>query len=796
MSVELIPNPDIFDEVYRSDSEAESSSSDSEDEASESEQTKIKKKGLANLRRQRDVLQETVSASSAALQLLENFYNRIEDPDIDKVEKGVDLYVLKRKKLYTSRNQAQLEKDVLEDEIACNEKKLRAAQREGEKAKKSKKQKLLRERRRQDRIEREKNATQRRLKNERINFWPKKVYKIVLNLDTGYGTPLSSRRASVNDVSKAALSSEVKELEVSSDPLEVSLCLSYITNAASWIPRYDVNMDTTANSGTIVYRGEFINSTSETWRNAKVILSTSQASFQGLNEPVPTLKPWNIRLQKNSVLKGGKNADSAMLSNQEQVYSQKIFAQQNQVWDLDRRSDLFGLPNQDLPWVSPGSNNPFWQQKGVSLFGQSNSNEGIQQGPPVQKGLFGQPVQQNQNAAPNPFQNVYSDQIGQQSKTSGAFGLASRLPPAGATQVQSGGSLFGGNNAPTGPVPSGGLFGRPSSPRTHLELGPSSPPPPPDFISQPESTLDDSASTYSTSASTLDTQGLLTKSVSTTLTTGLSTTHTLPHPLTLSPSFTPRRHILSTITLPTLTLTRTIIPKLRPAAFLRAKITNPSTSNTPLLRGTAGLTVDGSFLGSVTLPSRAPGDTFSLPMGVDPRVEVEYGEPTVKRAKAGGFLNMGMNKEEKAVYVRSIVVRDRRGGGGNTGLGGEQVGEVEKEGMEPVRFVIRDQVPVSEDAEKVKVEILSPPYLKSQGDAAIREVGEGASSSAETGSRGDGFEKRMGLRKGDREWGKATASLGKRGEVEWDVKLNPGKAVRFNLEYEVRWPGGEGVVCA
>ena len=57
-------------------------------------------------------------------------------------------------------------------------------------------------------------------------------------------------------------------------------------------------------------------------------------------------------------------------------------------------------------------------------------------------------------------------------------------------------------------------------------------------------------------------------------------------------------------------------------------------------------------------------------------------------------------------------------------------------------------------------------------------------------------------RKGDKhavgeekgEWGSATATLAPHGAVEWEVRLNPGKAVRLPLEYELRFPGGESVV--
>ena len=775
MSVELIPNPDIFDEIYHSESEANSDSSESEDEASDSEQTKIEKEALASLRRQRDTLQETISVSSAALQLLEASYSKFEDPSLERVSKGVDIYVEKRHQLYNSRSQAQVEKEVLEKSIAHNEMVLWKLKRKGEKEQKIKLRKRHREQARQDRIKREKNAAKRRLKDERINFWPKKVYKVVLNLDTGYDTAMPSGRGSIDDASKPGVVSDIKGLEVSSDPFTVSLRLSYTTDAASWIPRYDIAVDTVTSSGTIVYRGGFINSTSETWRNARIILSTSQASFQSLNEPIPSLEPWKIRLQKSSHTKGSTNAEATILSIQEQEFSRK----QNRVWDLHGRSILFGIPNQNLPWISPGSNNPFWHLKGESLSSQPNFNQEAQRRPQVQSGLFGQ--------KPAPISGTPAFGVTMPS----AFGQATPLSP-GAAQVQSSSALFGTRSASSNPPAAGGLFGANNAASSRSQPEPEPSDSPPSLEPGSSTPLDDSASTFSTS--TLKTKGPLSQPTSTTLTTALSTTHTLPHRLTLNPSFTPRRHILSHIHLSALTLTRTTIPKLRPSVFLQAKIINPLEAGTPLLRGAAGLTVDGSFLGSTTLPPCAPRDDFVLPMGVDPKIEVEYEEPTVQKVKSGGFMGI-KGKEDKAIYTRSIVVRDRRGGVAAAEDESEEEGRGGRE-AKPVRLTVKDQVPISSEEEgKVSVDILSPRGLKGSGDKVDVGVGEAVSPTIETGS---GVEpasaKRVGKKIADKEWGTATAKLGKKGEVEWDVYLNPGKAVRLGLEYEVRWLGGEGVI--
>jgi hypothetical protein len=72
--------------------------------------------------------------------------------------------------------------------------------------------------------------------------------------------------------------------------------LSYVTTSASWSPRYDLNISSIQKTATIVYRAEFKNETSETWKDAKLILSTSQTSYSGLEDKAPTMNAWHIKL--------------------------------------------------------------------------------------------------------------------------------------------------------------------------------------------------------------------------------------------------------------------------------------------------------------------------------------------------------------------------------------------------------------------------------------------------------------------------------------------------------------------
>ena len=97
-------------------------------------------------------------------------------------------------------------------------------------------------------------------------------------------------------------------------------------------------------------------------------------------------------------------------------------------------------------------------------------------------------------------------------------------------------------------------------------------------------------------------------------------------------------------------------------------------------------------------------------------------------------------------------------------------------GAKPVRLVVLDQVPVSED-DKLRVEIAHPSGLV-EGRAGVSTgvVREGSGSG------------------GAKDGGKAVATLKKGGEVSWDVELNAGRSVKLDLEYEVSLPAGDVAV--
>ncbi|KAJ4158716.1 uncharacterized protein LMH87_009230 [Akanthomyces muscarius] len=232
---------------------------------------------------------------------------------------------------------------------------------------------------------------------------------------------------------------------------------------------------------------------------------------------------------------------------------------------------------------------------------------------------------------------------------------------------------------------------------------------------------------------------------------GMTTSYDLPGLKTLAPKSTESKQRVARITFGSVTLSHSVVAKYRPVAYLQAKLKN--NSKLTLLRGLAGLTLDGSFMGRTAIPRCSAGDIFTLNLGVDPAIQVSYAKPDVRRATTGLF-----SKENSSVFARAVVLHNTR----LTAAG------------KPAQLHVLDQVPVSED-EKLRVEVVTPRGLSLEGSVVAGAPGR------EEDNR-------------DREWGKATAQLKKGGEVSWDVRLNAGKMVKLWLEYAVSAPSGDVAV--
>lgn len=135
-----------------------------------------------------------------------------------------------------------------------------------------------------------------------------------------------------------------------------------------------------------------------------------------------------------------------------------------------------------------------------------------------------------------------------------------------------------------------------------------------------------------------------------------------------------------------------VVPKLRTAAFLKARIRNTSSMTLP--KGPAGLTLDGPFLGKhQPTPTAAPATYSVLNLDVDPSVNMTYSNPAVKRSQTDVF-----QKEGNRVYPHTGTITNTKS---NRALEG----------------IVLDQIPVMSKDERLRVEVLQlPSCLKDEGD--------------------------------------------------------------------------------
>ncbi|QDS75509.1 hypothetical protein FKW77_004964 [Venturia effusa] len=675
MTIELVPNAESFSDTYPSDSE--NSEDESDDNVSEDELDSIKTMNTKIEKTDRRIEEalERQKSAERRLKTLDTHSNSItaEKWASSQVAEALQIYDQERKKLFEVNTQAVADlKELRRAKIQLEKERTKLGKEEAKrKAKAAKEKQKIMSKRFQKKLERTREA--QRVKNERLKFWPQNVYRVVLRLEgAGIDTPGSSRRNSMDSVTLSGLALEESDktstvLATSTSDRTVTLSLSYVTNSAFWSPRYDLNLSSLNKTTTIVYRAEFSNGTSETWKDAKIILSTSQTSYSGLDDKPPTLHGWQVKLGKSHEVGSG-----GLLSTEETTgfrYQNAMIQQANkQQYDVQSRR------HQAAPHSSNNS----------GLFGSNQAT----QSPKAP-------------AAPT-----------------AAFGSTDM-----AKKKRSGGSgLFGGGTA-----------------TSHLNS-----------TWTPTMDLEDSENLGSDS-NDVDFEGSVWED------NGLTANYELPGTRTLSPSSLARRHKIASLNATNIHLSYVSVPKLRAAAFLRAKVRNPSTTVT-LLKGTAGVTLDGSFLGNMTLPRVSPNQIFSLPLGVDPGIHISYPKPTVHRSTQGIF-----NKESAHVFARTVWLTNTK--------------------PTPVEVMVMDQIPVSQD-ERLRIEIAHPKGLSKEGDAvktgqAAKEGMSGTPSASASVN-----------------WGKAVASLKKAGEINWTVNLEKGQACLLKLEYEAKMPSAEVIVGA
>ncbi|KAF4613388.1 hypothetical protein G7Y89_g15498 [Cudoniella acicularis] len=675
VSVDLLPNRELFEDIYPEDEDEDEDEEDDESEEEPEAMTAIVDK-IKDLNIELLGEQEKINSAANRLQICDNLGKSVANkpPPHAELQELLREYREEREKIYKDHESSTNASEKIRDKIrkAAKEKTKLAKELVKANEKKEKEKAKLREKKLRQKAEAHKEK--QRIKAERESFWPKKVYRVVVNLETSSFTPASSRRSSIDGDTVVNLATLTFH-EESNKPLktgDISLSLSYITYSASWSPRYDLALNTVKSAGLLEYGAELRNTTSETWRDAKVVLSTSQTNFAGLSEKIPLLRPWHVRL-----LKGGKNTDAALMSNAER--HAKTTEWNNMI---DTSSQL-----------------PRWE-----MFGQDTTAQTQYQ---AQQASF---IAEKRARRSEAVQNVISSH---NRPTSVAFGQVSAQSAAptslfGSTAPGVGGGAFGGTATNQQVTRSGGLFGS-AAPQAQSWTVSSA-----DDREKEEENVELERSRpvepfHNSSAGlfrSLGAAGPRPPPLNPSLTfeageweeTGMTTTYDVPGLKTLAPSNSTLKHRIAKIEFKNVIFSHIVIGKLRQVAFLKARLRN--TSRITLLKGPLGLTLDSSFLGQATFPRCSPDESFSLPLGVDPGITISYSKPTVRRSQTGIF-----SKEDSNVFSRNVVLLNTK--------------------RSTVEVTVLDQVPVSED-ERLKIEVVTPRGLKVDGEG----VGAGVNATA------------------------------------------------------------------
>ncbi|KAL4959531.1 uncharacterized protein BDV14DRAFT_184530 [Aspergillus stella-maris] len=815
----IVPNRASFEDVFPSESE-----SDSEDEAlSDEDEEGLQDPILQDLQIEIEAVNEKLSKSkseiNSSLAILDilNTYGRglssDETKDVQKLQQFLAVYTARREKEGERHRVAERDVAAKEKELALLKKKFekRKARYDKERRKASKDIRVQKEKRSRARDVKRKERMQKRF--EQRHFWPASVGMVIVSLDTQARstelTPLSSRRSSITD----------KPAEEQAKPIEITLLLSYIVPGPSWTPRYDLAINSVSSSAQLTYRAEFKNASTEIWRDTQLTLATSQASFSGIGEKIPSLDTWNIKLVS------GFGASKTTAPSWERILdaprpSSGLFATRPSVVPP---ISLFGNP---VPAPAPAPGAQFQTQRGSSLFGNADVNDpskrarsadeatGFGANRPTGGGLFGNAASQPQQAQPqsgSPLGSTNTQlnaqaQVTQQS--GGLFGSVSSQPQS------SGGGLFG-NTAPQPPAlqsafgwaaaqnqqssaqgSTGGLFGSVSSQAQqpqHQQQPPSqggglfgSRPPP-----QPQQSADNVLENNPTQASrpSLFSGGLFgalrntsnqaqpqpqpeaeSEPPSTSIEledddaetdnqSQLSTTPSLSHQDTLK-----QEHgMTTTYNLPG---TRTLVPSLVSRRHVLATLDLNTVSLTyvivPKHREAAFLRARVKNTSSLTLHPGTVGITVDGSF---------IGSANIEKCAPNIFFNisLGVDPGIEVKYFKPIV-KPLSGGmffNKEDGAKFRRSVWVKNSKSVAVDLVVSDQAPVSED-EKLGVKLLTP-RVEEEGDEVPLNIEKGK--------------------------GEGVATLLKNGEVKWTLRLEAQKEVKLLLEYEARVPNGSDVAC-
>jgi hypothetical protein len=338
-----------------SDSDKDESEEDDIDEDKVNSALDVVREKLLALYDEKKRATEVVSSAESRLKFLDAHGNSLDRKRGVDIETSVETYRKEREKVFKDHMDGSLRERELTTEISKLQREEARLERveEKEEAKAAKARAKVQRakaklREKEQRREAERKKEKARIRKERESFWPRSCYSVRITLDAASFTPGSSRRSSIasaTDVKVVADKELSKQEGESATSSTCELTLSYVTSSAFWSPSYDLSLSTTTNTAMLCFDAQLTNTTSETWTNSKVTLSTSQANFSGLQDDTPSLTPWRLQV----VGRGGPWNGVDIVHSREEVAEKKVWnAAQNAIGQQKPRSVLFGV-SQGLP---------------------------------------------------------------------------------------------------------------------------------------------------------------------------------------------------------------------------------------------------------------------------------------------------------------------------------------------------------------------------------------------------------------------------------------------------------------
>ncbi|KAM0425153.1 hypothetical protein ACHAPT_009714 [Fusarium lateritium] len=657
ISVEFVPNHELFDDVYSDDDSDDLLSDDfdfSDDFKKEPEYP-----GLAEAKEREqeltdhlDKAKEEIANADDRFKILDSYSKSVDKRQGVIISEVLETYKQQRERAYEDRmaglarertitkalDKAREERSRL---FKLNEKQNSKALRAKNKVQKAKKKEIVKLHKRLA----EKRKERARIRSERERCWPKYCYTVHIQLEVNPSfTPSSSRRSSVTSEIDVVKRSESRTVALEENPT-CDLLLSYVTNSAFWTPSYDLQLSTVNATGTLCFDAGLHNTTSETWENCKITLSTSQATSSSLDDSIPILVPWHIKLANKG------SAGSIFDSRQERQQKQDWQAKKTAGPAPKPRREMFGLD------TAPAEND---YQMQLMLLEQQNKKR-LMMARQEQDGATAGRWGSHEAPRPPPMAQaqqrhhmMQAQQAQQQAQRQQMMPQTMSMPQMQQQQQMQMQQQM--QQQPLIQQPNNMLF---------------------DFSMPEEVTLADDDVSMPDAQPSLEFQNSLVEE------TGFTTTYDLPGLKTLVPKFTVSKQRVARLNFSNILFSHTVVAKYQPVAYLRAKLRN--NSKLTLLRGPASLTLDGSFMGQAKIPRCNSGDIFSLSLGVDSAIRVMYPKPDVRRSTSGMF-----SKEDSSVYVRTITVHNTR-----------------VTAAKPAQVLVLDQIPVSED-DRLRVDVSNP----------------------------------------------------------------------------------------